>query len=133
METDTQSPARSDTAASLSPYWYGGKHRTVRLNLAWRLCSRDERTRTAGRRQRNPNGWVERRRSPVSAPPGIVPVWTVPSGPEVAVEAFGGLVERTAVGTGGQVFPAGVRDDEHDVRRVPRAGRLLRDRERGMQ
>ena len=37
------------------------------------------------------------------------------SGPELALEPLGGLLQRAGVGTGRQVLPAAVADDEHHV------------------
>src|SRR3954468_6747739 len=55
------------------------------------------------------------------------------SGPELALQRGGGLLQGAAVGAGGEVFPAAVAHDEHDVG-VPAGGDLLvGDAERSVQ
>src|SRR4051794_20080462 len=55
------------------------------------------------------------------------------SGPELAVEAFLGLVDRALVGAGGEVLPAAVAHHERDLCRFSRFDRLRGLGERGMQ
>src|SRR5947209_11846267 len=55
------------------------------------------------------------------------------SGPELGVQAGGGLFQVAGVGAGGQVFPPGVADDDDDVGRVAGASCLFGDGHRGVQ
>src|SRR4051794_36552623 len=55
------------------------------------------------------------------------------SGPELALEAILGLVDRALVGAGGQVLPAAVRDHERDVGGLALADALGRLAERRVQ
>src|SRR5690606_42107848 len=53
------------------------------------------------------------RRWPSSLTGASAPVW--PSGPELAVQLGRRLVQRTRVGTGGQIPPPGIADHARDV------------------
>src|SRR4051794_30213079 len=55
------------------------------------------------------------------------------SGPELALEPLGRLVERAGVRTGRQVLPARVADHERDVCALARLDRTVGLRERGVQ
>src|SRR3954451_4619979 len=55
------------------------------------------------------------------------------SGPELALQLGGRLLERARVGAGGQVLPPAVADDEADVGPPARRDLLVGDAERGVQ
>src|SRR5438046_459614 len=55
------------------------------------------------------------------------------SGPELAFQHRGGLLERAGIGPGGQVLPATVGDDEHDVGAPAGGDLLVGDAERRVQ
>src|SRR4051794_7092538 len=56
-----------------------------------------------------------------------------PSGPELALQGGGGLLESARVGAGREVLPAAVADDEADVGPPPRRDLLVGDAERRVQ